>query len=312
LKVGDETQRETALKRITKAATVLGGLGKRIADDAEVRKVLLSAATEQLGDKQKWHELQMRLAAIDALGKINEHRGAILTNKRLDENELTEGKNAAAEVERIAAELFDKLGNKKEEGLPSAHEALKALIQSQPKIIKIAERINAQAPLSMTERAAVLSRLTDAETLEASAKKIYFSYLEATKKRGVEDKELIPTGMEDKTVWQKKNEAAYDMWIEAKLLSHQVNSLGTDITNLAKDRAKISELVSTLTEISKTSQLATEKPELDRSKAAYSDQVTAEVAIALTRIFSTPAVHTPPADAAKKDEAKKDGTKKKK
>jgi hypothetical protein len=62
---------------VTKAITVLAKIGKDVADDEEVRKALVSAAKID-ARADDWPRLQLKLAAIDALGEINKYRSGIL------------------------------------------------------------------------------------------------------------------------------------------------------------------------------------------------------------------------------------------
>ena len=329
LELNGETRLEiavTRMQRITRAAIILGKIGKGIAEDEEVGQVIWSAAESKLrpaakNERYAWAKLQMRLAAIEALGKINERRGGIFA-KELDASELVQAKDAcdasdaAGELEKIAGELFEKLAiERKTEptATPSAKPApkdskrdedfyrqLKVLHESQIKIIEIAAEVKVAAPLSKTPPAPVLSKLTDANELEKSVHKIYSSYLKATNKN-----ESPKANADDPKKGEKKADAddadgvpaAYDMLTEAGQLSHQLQSLCEEMRTLENDRGELSQLISDLETIP-------EAPQLE-SKNLDSDNIKAEAAKALNRIFSKRQAETPAADAVRKDAAKK-------
>jgi hypothetical protein len=337
LELNGETQVEiavTRMQRITKAAIILGKIGKRIAEDNEVRGVLWSAAEPKLkpGEKNEqyvWAKLQMRLAAIEALGKVNEHRGGIFA-KELDASELVQAKDAcdasdaSGELEKIAGELFDKLAIEKtpkeleRKTEPKAtlsaksaaedperdenfYRQLKVLRESQIKIIEIAAQVKVAAPLSKTTPGPILSKLADANELEKSVHKIYSSYLKATNKdESAKSNADYPKKAEKKTDAGDADgvPAAYDMLTEAGQLSHQLQSLCKEMRTLENDRGELSQLISDLGTIP-------EAPQVE-SKKLDSDNIKAEAAKALSRIFSKRPAETPAADAAKKDTAKKD------
>jgi hypothetical protein len=337
LELNGETQLEIAVTRmqsVTKAAIILGKIGKGIAEDDEVRQVIYSAAESKRrpaakNERYAWAKLQMRLASIEALGKINEHRGGIFA-KELDASELVQAKDAcdasdaSGELEKIAVELFDKLAiEKKPKELerkteptasPSAKSAakdpkrdedfyrqLKVLRESQTKIIEIAAQVKVAAPLSKTTPGPILSKLTDANELEKSVQKIYSSYLKATNKDESAKANTVDPKKDEKKTDAENGDgvpAAYDMLTEAGQLSHQLQSLCKEMRTLENDRSELSQLISDLGTIP-------EAPQLD-SKKLDSDNIKAEAAKALNRIFSKPPGETPTADAAKKGTAQEE------
>ena len=310
----------TRMQGITKAATILGKIGKGISEDTEVRLTLLSATKSnvRVGESEQpmWHKLQMRLAAIEALGKINEHRGDIFA-KDLDTSELAQAKDAcdasdaSADLERIAEELLNRFGKEKK---PAAEDPkrdedfyhqLKILREAQPKIIKIAAQIKAAAPLSKTTTEPIPSKLTDADELEKSVHKIYSSYLKATKKaESANSNADDPKKGKEKTAPDEADgvPAAYDMLTEARQLSQQLPSLCKEMGTLENDRVALSQLISDLGTIREGLQLESTKRD--------SDDIKAEVAKAVNRIFSKPPAEKPTPETTKKETTKKDATKK--
>jgi hypothetical protein len=229
--------------------------------------------------------------------------------------ELAEVIDASDKLAKIAGEWFEKLAKHREatpKGTPpvvptdasmTAQQALDkqfyanfmVLHDSQAKVIKIAAQVNVEAPPSKTTEPTTtepaLSKLSDAKILESSIKKIEFGYLEATKISGA----MKPAdAAEDKSPWQLKTEAAYDLLSEAKQLNDQLHSLDTAISTLKENRDELSALISALGTTSETSD----------------SDITAGAANALSRIFSKPPAETPAADAAKKETAKDDTAKK--
>src|SRR5262249_44815829 len=65
-----------SLDAVTKAITVLGKIGKDIADDTAVQDALIARAKAN-PDRNNWDNVQLQIAAIDALGEINKYRSAI-------------------------------------------------------------------------------------------------------------------------------------------------------------------------------------------------------------------------------------------
>lgn len=350
-KLNGETQRENVVRMqgITKAATVLGKIGKGIAEDTQVREALWAAAEPKVkpGEKsEQWANLQMRLAAIEALGKINEYRGGILgkessypssADEYADSSgsiDLHEVIKASEKVTEIAGDVFKELANG---GRPAAtppptptptttprptplpppvktdgdfYDCFLVLHNSQAKLVKLATQVKAAASGSnkkTTETA--VSKLTDAKTLAASLRKIEVGYLDATKTGFAESPGLQA---DDKSHWQLKTEAAYDLLSETKQLNEELHSLDKAVS----DRLELSALISDLGTIS---QKAHEKSESEHKLAAAKlapvetsnpDLITAEAAKALNRIFSKRPPEKPPADATKKETAKDDAAKK--
>lgn len=127
----------------------------------------------------------MRLAAIEALGKINEYRGGILSEEG---SELAEIRDASDQLALIAEKLFKRWATNREATPTSSppvavsNEDLKGqkpqdeqfyskfvvLLDSQTEIVEIATEVMVEAPLSRTTTAPALSKLTDAEALELS------------------------------------------------------------------------------------------------------------------------------------------------
>jgi cell fate (sporulation/competence/biofilm development) regulator YlbF (YheA/YmcA/DUF963 family) len=331
-----ETQRESAVTRmqgITKAASILGKIGKGIAEDKQVREALWSAAESKVklaerSQQYEWPKLQMRLAAIEALGKINEYRSGIFGNE-LDTSELVQAKvacdasDASGALEKIAGELFKELANDRSasppppRGVPPDKEFysnFSVLYDSQTKLIKSAAQVKIAVLLSKTTTEPILSKLTDASELERSVRKIYSGYLKATKK-DESAKSNADNSKKGKEQTDADNAdgapAAYDMLTEARQLKDQLQSLCKEMRTLEKDRVELSALISALGTISEA---AHEKSEFEHKTAAVetsnSDLIAAEAAKALNRIFSKRPAEKPAADATKKDAAKKDTAKK--
>lgn len=138
--------------------------------------------------------------------------------------------------------------------------------------------------------------------------------MEATKLSGAQKP---GDAKEDKSPWQLRTEAAYDLLTEVRRLQRQLDLLRTAISTLNKDRGELTALVSLLGTISEP---AYGKSESEHKLAAAnlapvetsdSDLLTAEAAKALNRIFSKRPTEKPPAEAAKKDATKKDDAAKK-
>jgi hypothetical protein len=301
-------EHNTSASGIRRAATILGNIGKGLAENDTVRQALLSAAGPGKSAGDQWPRLQMRLAAIEALGKINEYRGGIL-GKESDNSKLVQAKVASCELEKIAENLFDKLANgHRNEPVATPPDAdfyaeFKKLRDLEAEVIEISDDVEAAAPLSKTTTEPAPSRLTDLKTLESSVKTIYSGYLEATKMGGLDHSGWAPTTIENKSDWQMRSEAAYGMLTEAKQLKQQLESLYKATSTLKKDRDALTALIVDLA--------ARGEPRSGyKVEPSDSDLITAEFAKALNRIFSKPPAEKPAADAAKKGAAKKDTSKK--
>jgi hypothetical protein len=322
------------IQGITKAVTVLGKIGKDLADDDDVRGALLRAARL---DETNWPNLQLRLAAMDALGEINKYRGGIFGKESsypssADEYADPSGSvdldkviEASDKVAGIAGGVFEKLANG---GRPAATPAptpaptttpsptplpppvktdgdfygcFLVLDNSQVKLVKLATQVKAAASGSNKKTTdAALSKLTDAETLAASLRKIEVGYLDATK-TGFADSPAQQA--DDKSRWQLKTEAAYNLLTETRRLSYQLHSLETALDN---GRDDLREVITGLQEVSDVAL----KQSGCRDKAATAQ--TPECALlgaaanALNAIFSKPPEEKPAEELAKKEPAKKE------
>ncbi len=279
---------------VIRAVTVLGKIGNDIAEDDDVRKALLSAA--RLKEKTSWPELQ--LAAIDSLSEINKYRGGILTVE--DDNPLHTFDPAAAivasdKLAQIAEQVFEK---SKIRSVPTPtptppsdnefYAELKTLRDSQTKLVKAAAQVSAASSPSKPEES-TFSRLTDVKTLAASLMKIQVGYLDATKTIFADKPADQP---DDKSRWQLKTEAAYDLLTETQELRDQLHkAIGT----FKKNQDDLAALVSDLATLSETSN---------------SYLIKAAVASTLNGIFFKPPEKKSAAEVAKKDAEKKEGVKK--
>jgi hypothetical protein len=318
--ISDELNHETQLESaataigITNAETILGRIGNRISEDTDVRVALLSAAKSnvRLGESN-WSNVQIRLAAIEALGKINEHRGDIFP-RSVEANELQakdacDASVASQNLEKIADELFGKFATERKP--PSADEKrdndfylqFKILHQAQAKIIKIAVQVKSAAALSNTTTEPIPPKLTDADELEKSVHKIYASYLNATK-QGETAKPNADKKGNDKTVSDSGSDVppAYDMLTEARELTEALASLCNQMGTLENDRVELDKLISDLGEIPQTVKLESAKRD--------SDDIKVEIAKAVNRIFSKPSPEKPIADTTKTEATKKEASKK--
>ena len=266
-----------------KAITVLGKIGNDIADDNEVREALLSAAA--LEEKTSPPELQ--LAAIDALKEINKYRGGVLSievafvdcdceknNGVKDDNVPdTFGPDAAIcasdNLARIAEDVFEKsrVGGPPTPTPPwdnAFYCHLKILRKSQAKLVKAAVQVSAVGSRSKPKEF-TFSKLTDKKELACSLRRIVVGYLDATKTIF----SAKPADQsDDKSRWQLKVEAAYDLLTETRELRDQLHkAIGT----FKKDQDNLAALVARLAGISAISK---------------SDLIKAATANTLNAIFS--------------------------
>jgi hypothetical protein len=84
----------------TKAITILAKIGNDVADDKEVTNALLGAAA--IPADTEGSMLQLRLAALDALGEINKYRGGILDKNVSTVFSATEVASALSFVQKLA------------------------------------------------------------------------------------------------------------------------------------------------------------------------------------------------------------------
>ncbi len=165
------------------------------------------------------------------------------------------------------------------------YDDVSVLHDAQTKLLELADQA-AVAASSPKESAAepAFTKLADAKSLAASLKKIEVAYLDATKT--VFAKKATDQA-DDKSHWQLKTEAAYDLLTETTQLRDELDSL----SDFTVDRADLAKLLSELVTI-----------------PAANPEVKAAVANAINGIFSKPPQKTPAAETAKKDT--KDGEKK--
>jgi hypothetical protein len=297
------------IQGITKATTVLGKIGRDVADDEEVRKALVSAA-KMNAQADDWPRLQLQLAAIDALGEINKYRGSILPKKTASSSqadgsakpsesaELAKAKTAADNLAETAKSIFnDAIVRPVPTPTPTPDKGFRdnllALHGRQRTLIKLVSDVNPEAsPPKKKASEASFSKLKDAKSLATCLRKIQVAYLDATK---TNFSEKPADQADDKSRWQLKAEAAYDLLTETKQLSDQLQKLDEGFRDLTKNRGALSGVVSELGGI---------------SKEASSYLVKAAVGNALNAIFSEPPKKKPAAEGAKKDQTKKDSGKK--
>jgi hypothetical protein len=162
------------------------------------------------------------------------------------------------------------------------------LSESRAKLVKAATLVSAAASPPTAEEP-MFSRLTDVETLAASLRKIQVAYLEATKTIFSDKPADQP---DDKSRWQLKAEAAYDLLAETRELRDQLHrTVGTFEKNY------LAPLVADLADIA--------------ARPNSSDLIEAAVARTLNAIFSRPPEKKSTTEAAKKDGTnKKDAEKK--
>jgi len=281
----------------TTAITILAKIGTDVVDNDEVTKALLCAAETNGSD---WSVLQLRLAAIDAIGQVNKYRGAQFTG---DDDDSIENLNprlalvTCEALETIADDLLmEQLSRKSSSEAPvpnprdgTFYKYISFLHDLQGKLLELAAQASA-ASSSSKGAEPKFTKLTDAKTLAACLKKVVTAYSDATTAKNLKDGK--PDNASDKMPWQFQTESAYDLVTETSQLSNDLNVL----TDFADARTDLTELVSTLATIGNKS------PNLDPT-----------IASALNAIFSTPP-EKKPAEGAKKeaktDEEKKDGGKK--
>jgi hypothetical protein len=319
--ISDELNHETQLRNpatavgIANAETILGKIGNRISEDPDVRVTLLSAAKSnvRLGDSN-WSNVQIRLAAIEALGKINERRGDIFPKtveaSKWQSKDACNASLASQSLEKIAEKLFERLATGKKPAPADQKKddddfylQFKTLRHAQAKIVKIAVQVKSAAPLSNMTREPIPSKLTDADELEKSVHKIYASYLSATKQDETPKPNVDKKG-NDKPASDSGADVppADDMLTEARALTEALGLLCDEMGTLENDRVKLDELVSDLGEIRQTAKLESAKRD--------SDDIKVEVAKAVNRIFSKPSTEKPDAETTKTEATKKDASKK--
>lgn len=279
------------LRRLAKTAMILGTIGAPVAKDASACKMLLTTASFSMeakdGGDPDPNVMLMRLAAIEALGKVHEHRGALLTVKRIDESgAFSRASQAAGTVEEIAVAVFQDLAknrpaDKKDGKYDERFEtAFRELLKARPTIIKTAAQVKKLPDAT--------SSVPDEKGLEASLRTIHLSYLKATTAAHGGDAD------KGKTDWHKKSEGAYELLNEARSLEVQLRSLQEEIQEIDDERIRLSDIVAGLTAVSRRIVPGKE-----------TDEILPEVAFALNRIFSAPAAKPAPAEAVKKDTKKK-------
>lgn len=281
--LGHEPSSEEDMKELTKAVVILNKMGSDIAEDSCVQNALLVIA------KRQEIMLGLRLAAIDALGEINKYKGGVLVEEDNSEKKFEPSKVPTDTLRKIAAQVFA-VARASTTPTPTPpdkdfYTSLEVLQDLQAKLVKVADQVNANAPPSKKKRPA-FPKLADAKTLAASLKKIEVDYSDATKTVDVQKLKLEAAG--DKTGWQFKTEAAYDLLSDVKDLTSQLDALGRRFT---QNRAAVKSLVSNLARI---------------SVDANSAELRADVASALSRIFSKPPEKKPPEEATKQTAATKD------
>lgn len=251
-----------------KAITVLGKIGNEIADDDDVRRTLLSAASLPLQTDSP----ELQRAAIDALKEINKYGGGVLTSE--DDNAPdTFDPNAAIrasdKLTQIAEDVFEK---SRVGGAPTPkppwdndfYRELKILRESEGKLVKTATQVSAVASRSKPKEF-TFSKLSDEKTLASSLKKIVVGYLDATKTTF----SAKPSDQaDDKSRWQLKAEAAYDLLTETRDLRDQLHKA---IVTFKKDQDNLTALVAQLAAISSDSK---------------SELIKAAIASTLNAIFS--------------------------
>jgi hypothetical protein len=229
-----------------KAITVLGKIGNEIADDDDVRNALLSAASLPLQTDSP----ELQLAAIDALKEINKYRGGILIiedDNAPDTFDPDAAILASDSLAQIAEDVFEK---SKVGGAPTPkppwdnvfYSKLKILRESQAKLVKAAAQVSAVASRSKPKEF-TFSKLTDEKTLASSLRKIVVGYLDATKTT-FSSKPVDQA--DDKSRWQLKAEAAYDLLTETRELRYQLYQLHKAIGTFKKDQDNLAALVAQL------------------------------------------------------------------
>jgi len=319
----------TDIQCTTKAVTILTKIGNDVANDNEVRAALLFAAgldetkrPERPADL-KSAVFQLRLAAIDALAEINKYRGSILpkemptptstpapssadsetkSEKKSDEEQLDKAKESATSLAVTAEKIFRGAANRTTPTptpTPSFDEDFRknllTLHGSQAALVKLAGQVNAAASPPKTKAAdSDFPTLSDDKALATSLRRIEVGYVDATKT--TEETKLKLQNSYDKSVWQFRAEAAYDLLTETKQLSDQLDDLKDGVKDLKKKRAGLIRVICTLSGISSVNPDSL----VVLRRAAGT---------ALNAIFSKPPKKKKAAAPAKKDEAKKETAK---
>lgn len=295
--LADYVQKPGDIASATKAITILAKIGNDLADDCNVRKTLLSAARLP---GSGWPVVQLRLAAIDALGEINKYRGVQFTGDENDPLAKFDPQQALAASEtlaEIADGLFKEQLARGKDGTatptPTPRDAkfydnISVLHDLQAKLVELAAQVSAANSSSKDKGAeAIFTKLTDAKTLTASLKKIEIGYLDATKT--IDPTKLKLENASDKGASQFQAESAYDLLTETTQLRDELDAL-TDFTD---SRTELTRLLSSLATI-----------------GANNPELRPAVASAINAIFSKPPEKKPAAEEAKKDTGKKDADKK--
>lgn len=324
--LADCVQEHVDIASATKAITILAKIGSDVADDCNVRTTLLSAAELPGTD---WSALQFRLAAIDALGEINKYRGAQFSGDNDDpiENfDPTQALYASETLAEVADCLFEKLLATRFDDIEAAaaatpvvvvvvgtaprptptptpkptptppiptprdtdvYNSISVLHDAQPRLLELAAQasVSASSPKANAAEPA-FRKLADAKSLAASLKKIEVAYLDASKT--VFAKKAVDQA-DDKSHWQLKTEAAYDLLSETTQLRDELNAV-SDFTDGRRD---LKTLLSMLANI-----------------GANHAELKPAVANAINAVFSKPPQTTPAAEKATKDGATKDAGKK--
>jgi len=280
---------------VSKAVTVLGKIGNDIADDDDVREALLSAARLP---QTEWSVLELRLAALDALGEVNKYRSVLLTTDDDDSMDAFDPAKAIAaskELAKIADDVFEKLSTKRGD-VPVRQDSdfyhnIAVVHHSQAELLQLATLVSAARSSSKKKKKKTaepaFSKLADAKSLAASLRKIEIGYLDATKTLFATTPKPADQP-DDKSHWQLETEAAFDFLTEATQLKDELDAL-SDFTG---DRADLAKLLSEFATI-----------------PANCELIKAAVASAINKIFSKPPEKKPAAEGAKQD-ATKEGEKK--
>jgi hypothetical protein len=328
--LADCVKRRGDIASATKAITILAKIGNDLADDCNVREALLSAARLPGTD---WPVLQLRLAAIDALGEINKYRGVQFTGDendplaKCDPQQILAASTTLADIADglfkellVLGKRYDDIETAAAAAAPTVivcgstpnptptpkptptptptppiptprdtefYKDISILQGAQTKLLELADQA-AVAASSPKESAAepAFTKLADAKSLAASLKKIEVAYLDATKT--VFAKKATDQA-DDKSHWQLKTEAAYDLLTESTQLRDELDAL-TDFTD---SRPEVTRLLSSLATI-----------------GANNPELRPAVASAINATFSKPPGKKPAAEEAKKDTGKKDADKK--
>lgn len=306
-----------------KAVTVLARIGNDIADDKDARDALLKAAgAPQSGTTESGSSpppLQLRLAAIDALGQINKYRGGILDKKvsTVFSSEIVKASDGL--LGTAEKEFHDLSSNTGPAPTPTPTPGpktpctefycnLKILHESQSRLVKLASDVNVDTS-SSEKKESPFPKLADEKTLGVSMTKIEVAYLDATKE--IDKKKLWLKKASDKTSSQFQTESAYGLLTETRQLNTDLHALDKAVVRFKKNQDELKALMSALAGMPEMipSQSSVTLEKIRKGEITHPDLIRASVGNALNAIFSKPPKKKTAAAAGKKEETKKDAAK---